>query len=43
MEIKTIVSENDLANLLFEAFRIKKYKASLHLREEGSEFADLLL
>jgi len=43
IEIKTIVLENDPANLrLFEVFYIWNYKAALNSQEECSEFADLL-
>jgi len=43
IEIKTIVLENDPANLrLFEAFYIRNYKPALNSREECSEFMDLL-
>ena len=43
IEIKTIVVENDPANLrLFEAFYIRHYKPTINSREECSEFADLL-
>ena len=43
IEIKTIVVENDPANLrLFEAFYIRNYKPTVNSREECSEFADHL-
>ena len=43
IEIKTIVHENDPANLrLFEAFYIRKYKPALDSCEQFSEFAHLL-
>jgi len=43
IEVKLILSENDLANLrLYEAFHIRKYKPTLISREECTEFADLL-
>ena len=43
IEIKTIVLENDPANLrLFEAFYMRNYKPALNSREECSEVADLL-
>ena len=41
IEVKIIMSENDLANLrLYEAFYIRKYKPTLNCREECTEFAD---
>ena len=43
IEIKTIVVENDPANLrLFEAFSIRNYKPTINSPGECSEFADLL-
>ena len=43
IDVKTIMSENDLANRrLYEAFYIRKCKPTLNSREECTEFADLL-